>query len=52
MQHFGRNLAGKLPQSEPILVLKVSAEIGAVAPVSDTHSMSGGSGWHPRHVID
>jgi hypothetical protein len=34
MQHFGPNLAGELPRFEPILVFKVSAEIGGLPPVS------------------
>ena len=34
LQPFGPNLAGQLPRSEPILVLKVSAEIGGLPPVS------------------
>lgn len=47
MRHLGRNLAGWLHRFEPILGSKVSAEIGAVAPVSDTLRMSGGSGMAP-----
>lgn len=34
MRHFGRNLAGEPPRSEPILVFKLSAEIGGLPPVS------------------
>ena len=41
------NPAAHEPRFEPILVFKVSAEIGAVAPLSDTHGMSGGSGMTP-----
>jgi hypothetical protein len=36
MQQMARNLAGRLPRFEPILVFKMSAEIGGLPPVSQT----------------
>jgi hypothetical protein len=43
----GLEIIGLVTSIEPILNALVSAEIGAVAPLSDTHGMSGGSGMAP-----